>query len=200
MLSAGRQQLDEYGRICRGQKPLRNDLSDKTKGDLKMSELIKIENKEISGEKINTVDARELHEFLGSKRQFSNWIKHRTKQYDFKQHVDFISINDRVYSPPRIEYFVSLDMAKELAMVEKTDKGREARKYFIECEKNLKETAVKAIDTDEEVLAKHDCNKAIDTYGQGRVYERGGYLGKENLTAAAHRSMQSSTRRDLYVL
>jgi anti-repressor protein len=107
-----------------------------------MSELIKIENKEINGEKINTANARELHEFLGSKQQFSNWIQKRIKQYDFAQDIDYTAINDLIYSPPRIDYFVSIDMAKELSMAERTAKGKEIRKYFIECEKKLKEITV----------------------------------------------------------
>lgn len=99
-------------------------------------ELIKIENKE--GKK--TVDARELYYFLESKQEFSKWVKDRIDKYDFVQGVDFIKFDKLVNSgsKPRTEYHLSMDMAKELSMVERNDKGKEARRYFIDCEKKMK--------------------------------------------------------------
>ena len=91
-----------------------------------MKELIAISTSEIQGASIKTVNARDLHEFLENKYQFSNWIIDRIKQYDFSEGIDFITIKNNLYSPPRKEYHLAIDMAKELAMVERTAKGKEA--------------------------------------------------------------------------
>lgn len=100
-----------------------------------MNELIKIENKE----GIETVNARELYEFLEVKKDFSDWIKYRIKKYGFQDGHDFTTIQGKsTGGRPSIEYHVIIDMAKELSMVENNDKGREARRYFIECEKIIK--------------------------------------------------------------
>ncbi len=101
-------------------------------------ELVKVEKTMIGREMVNSVDARELHEFLESKQQFSHWIKNRIERYSFTQGIDFITIDNSIYSPPRKEYIITIDTAKELSMVEQNEKGREARKYFIECEKIAK--------------------------------------------------------------
>jgi phage anti-repressor protein len=99
----------------------------------------------VDGKTIQTVDARRLHGFLQSSQDFSNWITARIAKYGFVNGQDFTTItgvsNNSSENPkggrPPTDYHVSLDMAKELAMVERTDKGREARKYFIECEKKF---------------------------------------------------------------
>lgn len=91
------------------------------------------------------VSARDLHEFLESKRDFSNWIKIRIKKYGLIENEDYTSFNKIVErengASTRIEYALTLDTAKELAMVEGNDKGREARKYFIDFEKEHKQQA-----------------------------------------------------------
>lgn len=100
------------------------------------NELIKITEKD--GKKL--VSARELHEFLENKRQFTDWIKQRIEQYDFIENVDFsISQICEKGGRPKNEYAITIDMAKELSMVENNEKGKEARKYFIQCEKKLKQ-------------------------------------------------------------
>ena len=104
-----------------------------------MHELIPLQLQTIDGNAVETVSARELHSFLESKQDFSNWIKNRIEQYDFVENQDFITLNKKIERTVRIEYHITLDMAKELSMVERNEKGREARKYFIECEKKLKE-------------------------------------------------------------
>jgi anti-repressor protein len=110
-------------------------------------ELIKIEKRKIGEGEINAVDARKLHAFLGSRRQFSNWITQRIKRYGFVEGVDFTSLNKTVKrasggGSARKEYFLSIDTAKELSMVEKSKKGQEARRYFIECEKAVIKAAL----------------------------------------------------------
>lgn len=108
--------------------------------------LIAIESAEIGGQPIDTVNARELHSFLEIGRDFTTWIKSRIEQYGFVENLDYTS---REAAPriggvgnrgARTEYHLSLDMAKELSMVERNEKGKQARQYFIECERKAKQT------------------------------------------------------------
>lgn len=103
-----------------------------------MKELIRITERDGK----QAVSARELHAFLGSKKDFSSWIKDRIKKYGLALNQDFTLLTDLGEQNKRgghnkIEYVLSLDCAKELAMLEGNAKGRQARKYFIECEKQL---------------------------------------------------------------
>ena len=100
-----------------------------------MNQLIAISNNSIGDATIQTVNARELWEFMQSKRQFADWIKERIDLYGFVQDVDFIQFHKKVNGSvkPLTEYHLSLDMAKELSMVERNKKGKQARQYFIEC-------------------------------------------------------------------
>ncbi len=109
-----------------------------------MSNIIPVLSRSFKGNQTQCANAKRLHAFLGVGRDLSTWIKARIKQYGFEDGVDYITISR---SPKRgsgnlgasIDYFISLDMAKELAMVERNEKGREARRYFIECENQLKQ-------------------------------------------------------------
>lgn len=104
-----------------------------------MSALINIAPRQVGTEAVETVNARELHEFLGSKDDFSTWVKSKIEQYGFIENVDYTTFQERTgKGRPKIEYAISLDMAKEVAMVERTDKGKQARQYFIECEREAK--------------------------------------------------------------
>ena len=106
------------------------------------NELIKIKND--NGRQL--VSARELHEFLEVGRDFTTWIKGRISKYDFIENEDFTVVesfhqNGGKGGRPEKDYIITIDMAKELSMVENNDKGKQARKYFIQCEKKLKEVA-----------------------------------------------------------
>jgi len=115
-----------------------------------MSELIPLSSKTLGTQTIPTVNARELHEFLGVKTQFNHWITRRIAVYGFLQDVDFCEAkNDHVINQQHttgtgdtIEYYVSVPMAKELAMVERTAKGKEARQYFLECERRAQQSVM----------------------------------------------------------
>ncbi len=100
-----------------------------------MSELIKIESREIGGTETQTVNARYLHAFLESKQDFSTWIKARIEQYGFVHGQDFTIHKFVVGRATQIDYNITIDTAKELSMVERNDKGKQARQYFIECER-----------------------------------------------------------------
>ena len=106
-----------------------------------MQQLIPVTPRPIGQHTVPAVNARELHAYLESKQDFSNWINNRIKQYGFAENTDYL-LNKIIVQVPsgkkyKNEYFLTLDMAKELSMVERTDKGRTARRYFIDCEQRL---------------------------------------------------------------
>lgn len=104
--------------------------------------LINVSERGIGNGSVQTVNARELHEFLEVGKVFAAWIQERIEQYGFAENVDFvcfpISESKGRGGRNRKEYALTLDMAKELAMVERNEKGKQARQYFIECERRLR--------------------------------------------------------------
>jgi len=77
---------------------------------------------------IQTVNARELHEFLEVSTRFNDWIRNRISDFNFTENQDFVSLTENLVSGgKRTEYHLSLDMAKELSMVERTEKGELSR-------------------------------------------------------------------------
>ncbi|EKG7389503.1 antA/AntB antirepressor family protein [Campylobacter jejuni] len=99
---------------------------------------IQIYNDKTIGAEINSANAREIFQFLNSEQEYANWIKNRISHYNFIENQDYIIEIVYTKGRPRKEHYVTLDMAKELCMVENNEKGRQARRYFIECEKRLK--------------------------------------------------------------
>lgn len=114
-----------------------------------LKELLPISNNKIGDEEVNAISAKDLHTFLEVGRDFSTWIKNRIAKYEFVENQDFVlvpqnggiknSVGSHGGDRRSVDYFISLDMAKEIAMVERNEKGKLARKYFIECEKQLKQ-------------------------------------------------------------
>lgn len=122
--------------------------------------VVPVSETSINGKLQQTVSAKQLHAFLNIGRDFSNWIKGRIEQYGFTLNDDFL-LSD--YSPklgnnnlneltpnlakntrrgrPEKDYILTIGTAKELAMIENNEKGREIRKYFIRCEEQLKQIA-----------------------------------------------------------
>ncbi len=106
------------------------------------SGLIKIADSTIGSNTVQTVNARELHEFLEVSTRFNDWIRNRISDFNFTENQDFVSLTENLVSGgKRTEYHLSLDMAKELSMVERNEKGKQARQYFIECERRAKSVA-----------------------------------------------------------
>ena len=106
-----------------------------------MANLIQISNNKISDSEVKTVNARELHQFLEVKSRFNDWINNRIRDFGFLENQDFVTVTKNLVSGgSQKEIYLSIDMAKELSMVERNEKGKQARQYFIEMEKVAKST------------------------------------------------------------
>ena len=106
-----------------------------------MTNIITITKNEIGNAELNSVNARDIHNYLQVKTRFNDWINRAITKYDFKENIDFYSFLSKTSGRPEKEYIVTMDMAKELAMLENNPKGRETRKYFINCEKELQKSS-----------------------------------------------------------
>lgn len=87
------------------------------------------------------VNARELHSIMKIGRDFTNWIKDRIKKYNFIQNEDYILTFAKIGERQNVikhEYYLTVNMAKELAMIENNEIGRKIRRYFIEVEKRYR--------------------------------------------------------------
>lgn len=101
-----------------------------------MNQLIATQNNE-QGEII--VSGRELHDFLGVKTAYKDWFP-RMESYGFVENADFVAIAQKRATAQGnvttfMDHHIKLDMAKEIAMIQRTDKGKEARQYFLQVEK-----------------------------------------------------------------
>lgn len=87
------------------------------------------------------VDGRDLHDFLEVDTQYTKWID-RMIEYGFTENVDFTSFSQKSLKPsggrPQVNHALTLDMAKELSMIQRTKKGKQARQYFISMEQQAK--------------------------------------------------------------
>jgi phage antirepressor YoqD-like protein/phage anti-repressor protein len=99
------------------------------------------------GSESQLVNARDLHRFLEIGRDFSHWINEHIAKFDFRLGFDYIKFGSpkmanqtsgRGGDRRRIDYFLTLDMAKELSMVQRNQKGKDARAYFIAMEKRAR--------------------------------------------------------------
>lgn len=115
-----------------------------------MNGLIQITKSTIGAEVINSVNAREIHDYLEVKTHLSTWIQRAIEKYDFVENIDFsiLKSGNPNGGISKIDYIVTLDMAKELAMLENNPKGKATRKYFIEVEKRQK----RVLTTSEQII------------------------------------------------
>ena len=108
-----------------------------------MNQLITVTQNENNDQ---VVSGRELHDFLGVKDHYTDWFKDMCK-YGFTENIDFITLNElsektegsRLVKRNIINHAIKLDMAKEISMIQRNGKGKQARQYFIEVEKELKQ-------------------------------------------------------------
>jgi len=102
--------------------------------------------------------ARELHSFLEIGKDFTSWCK-QMFEYGFEEGNDYTLTNlgepdnQQFRNPnPKTDYGLTIECAKEICMIQRTDKGKQARTYFIECERKLKESLPKDLSRKEILL------------------------------------------------
>lgn len=105
-----------------------------------MNELIPIHNNDDGNQ---AVMGRDLHAFLGVNSRYREWFP-RMVEYGFEEAKDYAPKNRRVQDSlgrerEALDHVISLDMAKEISMIQRTEKGKQARQYFIECERRVKD-------------------------------------------------------------
>jgi len=160
-----------------------------------MDNLIPIASRTFSGHPTQSVNAEKFWTFLSVSTPFHKWITRRISEYDFIQGEDYLLQRARTKGRPRSDYYLTLDMAKELAMVERNDKGRQARRYFIDCEKQLKKRP--ALPKPEEPLPS-ELQRLLDE-------KIGFYTGqahiaiKRSLTASARSAVARGTPDPVYL-
>jgi phage anti-repressor protein len=119
----------------------------------------------IGARSVQAVNARDLHAFLEVSTAFKDWIARRIEEYEFVEGGDFCSfLSESPGGRPSKDYLLTLDTAKELAMVERNAKGREVRQYFIECERKWQ--AVSAVAGKRDLLLETCLREA----GRGNVF------------------------------
>ena len=135
-----------------------------------MNELIQVDYND------NTTMAREVYDFIykgqDKKQTFSHWFSRAVKKYSFIEGKDFTSVlTESTGGRPKLDYVVTLDMGKELAMVAPTEQGSEVRKYFLKCEEIAKQKAItRAIGKE----ARKTLTDAIEESGENdRMHGRG---------------------------
>lgn len=108
-----------------------------------MNQLITITQNENNDQ---VVSGRELYNFLGVKDHYTDWFKDMCK-YGFTENIDFITLNElsektegsRLVKRNIINHAIKIDMAKEISMIQRNEKGKQARRYFIEVEEEYKQ-------------------------------------------------------------
>jgi len=136
-----------------------------------MKEIVKIQDHK----GIPTVSARELHEYLEVGKDFSTWIKDRIEKYDFLENSDYLltKIGEQMPSGMKykIEYYLNLNMAKEIAMLENNNQGKLVRKYFIMVEEAYRkgETGKKQI-REKSKQARNFFTEALKDHGYDKKH------------------------------
>ena len=118
-----------------------------------MNQLINITQNENND---SVVSGRELHDFLEVSTPYTQWFE-RMIEYGFVQNVDFMGLSQKSEKPqggrPTIDHALKLDMAKEISMIQRTAKGKEARQYFIQVEKEHKQQQQVPLTLDQQIAA-----------------------------------------------
>ena len=137
-------------------------------------ELVKIE---VDNNGQQVVSARELHEFLEVITPFRKWIE-RMLEYGFEENKDFVRVDKNVRGSKTKDYALNLDTAKEISMLQRTNKGKQARKYFIRKEKEAKELvqqqqpAIPQTYSEALRLAAEQAEKIEELEPKGDVYDQ----------------------------
>ena len=159
-------------------------------------ELIKI----IEREGRQLVSGRELHEFLEIRTKYKDWFR-RMVEYGFEEEIDFIRVaqkraTNNLKNPVTtvIDHAISIDMAKEISMIQRTEKGKIARQYFINCENKVDKLE------EDMPLFQIDCKEIQALVRKKGIEALGGYrsiaYNDNSLRGKVYSDIQQQIRRE----
>lgn len=123
-------------------------------------QLVPVFTGELQDKTIQLCNARNLWQFIESKQQFADWIKDRIERFSFIEGEDWVfhkfMKNLSAGGRPQTDYHITLNMAKELAMVENNDKGKQVRRYFIAMEEKAREMTSRRLPPISQQLSAHN--------------------------------------------
>ncbi|WP_375706105.1 antA/AntB antirepressor family protein [Bartonella sp. AA2SXKL] len=160
-----------------------------------MNTLIPISEQTVGQEIVQTVNARNLHTFLEAKRDFSNWIKDRIIKYNLEEGIDYILTLAKTGERQNVvlkEYYLTLNVAKELSMLENNKKGREARLYFIECERRLKQVVTPQIAAPQVDYSKPEALLGVLNHLQSQIEQKDNTIAELTPKAKALEGLKRS--------
>lgn len=134
------------------------------------------------------IDARALHGWLGHRAdQFQKWMQSRIDDYGFEEGEDFSSTRIKTGGRPRTDYLLTIDMAKELAMVERSKVGRMTRQYFIEMEKAARQMAagVAPAEAEDIIPDAYNTGMALAERLTGLIREQQAFMTEQSKVMAA---------------
>ncbi|EFK6610554.1 TPA: phage antirepressor Ant [Escherichia coli] len=169
------------------------------------AQLIPVFNGAIANEITLLCNARDLHAFLGVGKVFAAWITSRIADYKFVENQDYIVTLSKTGKRKNVlckDYHLTLDTAKELAMVERNEKGRQIRRYFIECERKLHQQSSTILAPHRECLpkmvyhhqSKYNPYRAYAWNGEKSVYV-GCYPSVDEAVAAQERFYRNGSTK-----
>ncbi len=157
-----------------------------------LPQLIPVGTSTIGGETVRTVSGRRVHAYLGARRDYSSWMKDRVEKFGFTEGVDYITYEDlsspnsgsaKARAQVTVEHALTLDMGKELGMVDRSERGREIRRYFLDCERKLDGRLAPDL-SDPSVLLR-----LLTEQAQGRIEDRRRAAEAEAVAAVAQGSL-----------
>jgi phage anti-repressor protein len=160
-------------------------------------EMVPVVKQKIGEIEQQTVNARDLHAALEVKTKFVDWIKNRLIQCGYIENQDFVSfpeIRKRETGASYLtEYLLTIDVAKEICMMERNDKGRQIRRYFIECERRL-------LDLSKQAAVEFESRPSlVQGYNLALIANWSG-IGQQGLANLVHRHQRPDRPRGRYHL
>ena len=89
-----------------------------------MEELITVKKTKFNSAEVNSVNSRDIYEYLQINTKYADWIKRAIEKYGFEENVDFVILKNGNGTNAFLDYIVTIDMAKELCMVSNTDNSK----------------------------------------------------------------------------
>lgn len=169
------------------------------------NQLIPYAPRALNGETVQTVNARDLHGYLGIAKDYNAWMRQQIKRARLVEGRDFttyLEVGSSQGGRQRQDYFVTFDAAKHIGMLSNTDKGQEVREYFIACEKALQAKAADLPTSPWDIMAqlvetgRQQEQRLLTLEAQQRADMEARLATQQQTIEALHQAAQANAKAD----